>query len=43
MKLIGINNNVNAQILSGLRVGERVVIGTANAAIDQNARQAMDM
>jgi membrane fusion protein, macrolide-specific efflux system len=40
--LVGINNNVNAQILSGLRAGERVVIGTASATIDQNARRALD-
>jgi membrane fusion protein, macrolide-specific efflux system len=40
--LVGINNNVNAQIVSGLRAGERVVIGTASATIDQNTRRAMD-
>ncbi len=27
---VGINNNVNAEILSGLKVGERVVIGTSD-------------
>ena len=41
--VVGINNNVNAQILSGLRPGERVVIGTANASIDQDARRALEM
>jgi macrolide-specific efflux system membrane fusion protein len=28
---VGIDNNINAQILEGLEVGERVVIGSAQA------------
>ena len=38
---VGINNHVNAQILSGLKAGERVVIGTADASVDQDARRAL--
>jgi macrolide-specific efflux system membrane fusion protein len=30
---IGINNNVSAQVLEGLQVGERVVVGEAQAAV----------
>ena len=29
---VGLNNNINAQILDGLAVGERVVVGEAPAA-----------
>lgn len=32
---VGINNRVNAQILSGLQVGETVIIGEENAASNQ--------
>ncbi|HNR91581.1 MAG TPA: efflux RND transporter periplasmic adaptor subunit [Dokdonella sp.] len=36
---VGINNNVNAQILEGVQEGERVVTGTASAAASAAARQ----
>jgi macrolide-specific efflux system membrane fusion protein len=40
---VGINNNVNAQILSGLSEGERVIIGTADATVEAAAHRAMRM
>ncbi len=33
--LVGINNNINAQILEGLAVGEKVVVGEAAPAGSQ--------
>ncbi len=38
---VGINNNVNAQILEGLAVGDKVVVGEAPAAGGQPAGQQM--
>ena len=34
---IGLNNNVNAQVLSGLKQGEQVVIGQAVADADSDS------
>ncbi|WP_174849663.1 efflux RND transporter periplasmic adaptor subunit [Yersinia artesiana] len=38
---VGINNNVDAQILSGLQAGERVIVSQASAATSNNKAQHM--